>query len=187
MEFTIRSMAAEGYSNKQIARLVNCELKHVEKVARGCRKKVVLTDSDKVLIIELYKELSIKSIAQKFSVQQSEVSNLLKSAGVAIRRCKVKKILSYLKANKGVSSVRVAAMFDVCPEYVKVLKSKAGLSKPKAKPLTAQSFQQVRDVEQLRVEGNSMTEACAIVGITVNAYYSRKAVMNRSLPQCQAI
>jgi len=143
---------------------------------------MIPTTEDIPLIIQLYNDLTIKSIAYKFDTTPRTISKILKSNGVVVDRKVIhKKIAALLTSNVKYTINDIACIAECSPDYVKAVKKSLGLTKEAAKKLDADDFKLVRLVQSLiALREMSIPEACESAGITVNTYYYRKRIMREN-------
>jgi hypothetical protein len=134
------------------------------------------------LIIQLYNDLSIMTIAYKFDTTPRTISKILKANGVIVDRKVIhKKIAALLTSNVKYTINDIACIAECSPDYVKAVKKSMGLTKEAAKKLDADDFKPVRLVQSLiALKEMSIPEACESAGITVNTYYYRKRIMQEN-------
>ena len=134
---------------------------------------------DTPLIIQLYSDLSIREIAEKFDTTPTTISKILKKNKVVVKKKGMhKNIAALLTGSVKYTIDQIACISDCSPDYVKSVKKRMGLTREATKKLDAIDFQPVRLVQSMIALGDhSIPEACAKVGITVNAYYYRKRIM----------
>lgn len=142
---------------------------------------MVPTPEDIPLIIQLYSDLSLRAIAEKFDTTPTTVSKILKKNKVIVKRKGIhKKIAAMLTSSVKYSTDEIACLLECSPDYVKSVKKSIGLTKEPAKKLDSTDFRPVRLVQSMIALGDhSIPEACAKVGITVNTYYYRKRIMGQ--------
>jgi hypothetical protein len=140
------------------------------------------TKEDIPLIIQLYNDLSIATIADKFDTTPRTVSNILKANGVAVKKKGMhKNIVALLTGSVKYSIDEVAHLAECSPWYVKMTKKSIGLTRKPTKPLSSDDFKPVRLVQSLiALREFTIPEACANAGITVNTYYYRKRMMREN-------
>lgn len=143
---------------------------------------MIPTKDDIPLIIQLYNDLSIMTIAYKFDTTPRTISNILKANGVIVDRKVIhKKIAALLTSNVKYTINDIACIAECSPDYVKAVKKSLGLTKEAAKKLDADDFKLVRLVQSLiALREMSIPEACESAGITVNTYYYRKRIMREN-------
>ena len=140
------------------------------------------TKEDIPLIIQLYNDLSIATIADKFDTTPRTVSNILKANGVAVKKKGMhKNIVELLTGSVKYSIDEIADLAECSPWYVKMTKKSIGLTKKPTKPLNSDDFKPVRLVQSLiALKEFTIPEACKNAGITVNTYYYRKRIMREN-------
>lgn len=143
---------------------------------------MIPTPEDIPLIIQLYNDLTIKTIAYKFDTTPRTISKILKASGVIVSRKDMhKKIISLLTGSVKYSLDEVACISDCSLGYVKAVKKSAGLTRKPTKPLDSDDFKPVRLVQSLiALKEFTIPEACENAGITVNTYYYRKRIMREN-------
>ncbi len=143
---------------------------------------MIPTKDDIPLIIQLYNDLSIMTIAYKFDTTPRTISKILKANGVIVDRKVIhKKITALLTSNVKYTINDIACIAECSPDYVKAVKKSMGLTKEAAKKLDADDFKPVRLVQSLiALKEMSIPEACKSARITVNTYYYRKRIMQEN-------
>lgn len=131
------------------------------------------------LIVQLYSDLSLRTIAEKFDTTPRTISRILKENKVVVKKKGMHKNIAALLTGSVKYTINdIACIADCSPDYVKAVKKRMGLTREATKKLDAIDFQPVRLVQSMIALGDhSIPEACAKVGITVNAYYYRKRIM----------
>jgi hypothetical protein len=144
---------------------------------------MIPTTEDIPLIIQLYNDLPIRTIAYKFDTTPRTISKILKANGVVVDRKVIhKKIVALLTSNVKYSIDDVACLVECSPWYVKMVKKSMGLTREATKKLDANDFKPVRLVQSLiALKEMSIPEACESAGITVNTYYYRKRIMRENI------
>lgn len=142
---------------------------------------MVPTPEDIPLIIQLYSDLSLRAIAEKFDTTPTTISKILKKNKVIVKRKGMhKKIVAMLASSVKYTIDEVALELDCSPGYVKAVKKSIGLTREPAKKLDSTDFRPVRLIQSMIALGDhTIPEACAKVGITVNTYYYRKRIMGQ--------
>ena len=143
---------------------------------------MIPTTEDIPLIIQLYNDLTIKSIAYKFDTTPRTISKILKANGVVVDRKVIhKKIVALLTGSVKYSIDEIADLAECSPWYVKMTKKSIGLTRKPTKPLNSDDFKPVRLVQSLiALREFTIPEACKNAGITVNTYYYRKRIMREN-------
>jgi len=144
---------------------------------------MIPTTEDIPLIVQLYNDLPIRTIAYKFDTTPRTISKILKANGVVVDRKVIhKKIVALLTSNVKYSIDDVACLVECSPWYVKMVKKSMGLTREATKKLDANDFKLVRLVQSLiALKEMSIPEACESAGITVNTYYYRKRIMQENI------
>lgn len=143
---------------------------------------MIPTTEDIPLIIQLYNDLPIRTIAYKFDTTPRTVSKILKANGVIVDRKVIhKKIAALLASNVKYTINDIADIAECSLDYVKSVKKRMGLTREPTKTLDANDFKPVRLVQSLiALKEMSIPEACENAGITVNTYYYRKRIMQEN-------
>jgi len=143
---------------------------------------MIPTKDDIPLIIQLYNDLSIMTIAYKIDRPPRTSSNILRAYGVIVDRIVINtKIEELLRSNVKYTINDSACIAECSPDYVKAVKKSMGLTKEAAKKLDANDFKPIRLVQSLiALKEMSIPEACKSAGITVNTYYYRKRIMQEN-------
>ena len=140
------------------------------------------TTEDIPLIIQLYNDLPIATIAYKFDTTPRTISKILKANKVVVKKKGMhKNIVALLTSSVKYSIDEVACISDCSPGYVKAVKKSIGLTRKPTKPLNSDDFKPVRLVQSLiALKEFTIPEACKNAGITVNTYYYRKRIMREN-------
>ena len=134
---------------------------------------------DAPLIVQLYSDLSLREIAEKFDTTPRTISRILKENKVVVKKKGMHKNIAALLTGSVKYTINdIASIADCSPDYVKSVKKRMGLTREATKRLEAVDFKPVRLIQSMIALGDhSIPEACAKVGITVNTYYYRKRIM----------
>jgi hypothetical protein len=143
---------------------------------------MIPTTEDIPLIIQLYSDLPLRTIAYKFDTTPRTISKILKANKVVVKKKGMhKNIAALLLSNVKYTIDDIAGIADCSPDYVKSVKKRMGLTREATKKLDAADFKPVRLVQSLiALKEMSIPEACESAGITVNAYYYRKRIMQEN-------
>jgi hypothetical protein len=140
------------------------------------------TTEDIPLIIQLYNDLPITTIADKFDTTPRTISKMLKANGVLVKKKGIhKNIVAMLTGSVKYSVDEIAYIAGCSDGYVKAVKKSIGLTRKPTKPLNSDDFKPVRLVQSLiALREFTIPEACKNAGITVNTYYYRKRIMREN-------
>jgi hypothetical protein len=143
---------------------------------------MIPTTEDIPLIVQLYNDLPIRTIAYKFDTTPRTISKILKANKVVVKKKGMhKNIAALLTSNVKYSIDEIACLVECSPWHVKMVKKSMGLTREATKKLDANDFKPVRLVQSLiALKEMSIPEACESAGITVNAYYYRKRIMQEN-------
>jgi len=132
------------------------------------------------LITELYKTMSIQTIADKFDTSVYRIKMAIQGARIPLRQRKADAIRKEIASKGGiVDAEEMSKRYCVEQYYIYKVRKLMGYPPNRLPKLSSDDFFIVGEVNKLRNSGMSLVESCAMAGCTVNTYHGRRRALEQ--------